>query len=133
MKNDSKKITQKPLENENISRKNSLSNADDSANSEKNEQKETQTIELDKQMEALRKELREMKEIEYKRLKKEFLSNKYGIKYNVSLEIVLSALFGFDFVKREISRFPKKNTRQRFEIDPNFFFKSRAKSTTTHT
>ncbi len=57
-------------------------------------------------MEYLRRELRELREKEYKRITKEFLSNNYGLKYSTSLVTVLCALFGFDFMRREIDKFP---------------------------
>jgi len=73
-------------------------------------------IELDKQMEYLRKEQREARDAEYKRISKEFTNNNYGMKYNTTLVTMLCALFGYDFMKREIDKFPsaKVDTRQHY-------------------
>lgn len=92
--------------------------------SDKSDEEEIKKKEIDKRLETIRKEIQELKEKEYKRLQKEFMNNNYGIKYNVSFEIVLSALFGFDFVKREITKFQRKTPRT-IATDPNFLFKAR--------
>ena len=62
-------------------------------------------IELERQLENIRKEQREMKEAEHKRLVKEFINANYEKRYSISFEVVMSALFGTDFMKREVDRY----------------------------
>eukprot|EP01022_Parablepharisma_sp_SALTPOND_P013221 TRINITY_DN1748_c0_g1_i1.p3 TRINITY_DN1748_c0_g1~~TRINITY_DN1748_c0_g1_i1.p3 ORF type:complete len:477 (-),score=54.39 TRINITY_DN1748_c0_g1_i1:7589-9019(-) len=68
--------------------------------------KENEAAELEKEMESHRKAIKELREREYKRITRDFLGNNCGLKYKVSLVTILCALFGYDFMLREIDKFP---------------------------
>ena len=59
---------------------------------------------LDRKIEALRKDMKEAREKEYRRITREFTNKQYGIKFNVELSTVVAALFGSDVANREISK-----------------------------
>jgi len=53
-------------------------------------------IQMQRQIEILRKEIREIKDAEIKRILKEFNSQNYAYLHNTNLTIVSNALFGMD-------------------------------------
>ncbi len=60
---------------------------------------------LERQIDQARHDLCEMRDKEYKRLTREFANGGgYQQKYNTTLPVLLNALFGLDFVKRETDK-----------------------------
>ena len=64
----------------------------------------TETKEIDKEVEAIKRELKAMKERECKRLLREFKVNHYSIRYNITLAKALSAILGYEYMKRELDK-----------------------------
>jgi len=64
--------------------------------------------EMDKSIGDLRKSLKELREKEYIRIKREFELHSYGLRYNITLESVLVALFGVEFAKQEMEKMNMK-------------------------
>ncbi len=55
-------------------------------------------------MEMKKLALRKLRDRECKRLSREFRLHNYAIKYNVTFEKALVALFGYDYMKREMDK-----------------------------
>eukprot|EP01022_Parablepharisma_sp_SALTPOND_P010845 TRINITY_DN1447_c0_g1_i1.p1 TRINITY_DN1447_c0_g1~~TRINITY_DN1447_c0_g1_i1.p1 ORF type:complete len:649 (-),score=51.36 TRINITY_DN1447_c0_g1_i1:1171-3117(-) len=60
--------------------------------------------ELEKEILAIKKTLKEMRDKENRRITREFKLNGYALKYNVTLQNVLVALFGVEYAKQEMER-----------------------------
>ncbi len=64
----------------------------------------TEAKRLNKQIDAVRQALREMRDEECKRIAREFRLHNYALKYNVTFDTILVALFGIEYAKREIDK-----------------------------
>jgi len=99
--------TSKSKENEEENEDDNNENEEDEYQGDTIKMKENALAEVEKIMENLRKDLKDLKDKEYRRITREFTSNNYGQKFNTSIVTILCALFGYDFMIREIDKFPK--------------------------
>ena len=63
----------------------------------------SRVIDINKKLELLKRELKEMKEKEQKRIFHEYTNRKHGVHHNAPLKTVLEALFGTEILGKEFA------------------------------